>query len=100
MEIHIYIALDEEKQETPVCQSCGMPMNGQEWGTEVDGCKSTEYCKDCYENGAFTTAPTLEGMIEQCLPFLMQSSSFENEEAARQAMRRYLPTLRRWKKTQ
>lgn len=100
MEIHIYIALDEEKQETPVCQSCGMPMNGQEWGTEADGRKSTEYCKDCYENGAFTTAPTLEGMMEQCLPFLMQGGLFENKETARQAMRQYLPTLRRWKQTQ
>lgn len=75
-------------------------MDGQEWGTEADGGKSTEYCKDCYENGAFTTTPTLEGMIEQCLPFLMQGGLFENKETARQAMRQYLPTLRRWKQTQ
>ena len=134
MEIHIYIALDEEKQASPVCQccgmsmndedlgteadggkntayckhcyqngafttcqSCGMPMDGQEWGTEADGRKSTEYCTYCYENGVFTTSPTLEGMIEQCLPFLMQGGPFEKEETARQAMRQYLPTLRRWK---
>ncbi len=38
------------------CQSCSMPLdNDQVKGTEKDGSLSNEYCKYCYENGAFTT---------------------------------------------
>ncbi|MEM5468152.1 zinc ribbon domain-containing protein [Celeribacter marinus] len=38
------------------CQSCGLamrkdPMGG---GTEADGTKSTSFCSNCYNNGAFT----------------------------------------------
>ena len=32
-----------------------MPLDGEElWGTEKDGSKSHEYCKYCYQDGAFT----------------------------------------------
>lgn len=38
------------------CQSCSMPLdNDKVKGTEKDGSLSNEYCKYCYENGAFTT---------------------------------------------
>lgn len=37
------------------CQSCSMPLDKPELlGTEKDGSKSQEYCKYCYQNGAFT----------------------------------------------
>jgi len=37
------------------CQSCGMPMEKDEFGggTNQNGSKSTRYCSHCYENGAF-----------------------------------------------
>ena len=36
------------------CQSCSMPLDNPELlGTEKDGSKNIEYCKYCYENGAF-----------------------------------------------
>ena len=36
------------------CQSCSMPLDNPELlGTEKDGSKSHEYCKYCYQNGAF-----------------------------------------------
>ena len=36
------------------CQSCTMPIdNVADRGTEKDGSKSNEYCKYCYQNGAF-----------------------------------------------
>lgn len=46
------------------CQSCGMPLkNGEEAGTEVNGDKSTMYCKFCYQNGVLTQPDiTLEEM--------------------------------------
>lgn len=36
------------------CQSCSMPLDNPELlGTDKDGSKSHEYCKYCYQNGAF-----------------------------------------------
>ena len=38
------------------CQSCSMPLDNSELlGTEKDGSKSHEYCKYCYQDGAFVT---------------------------------------------
>jgi Putative zinc ribbon domain len=50
------------------CQSCGMPLmrdpNGG--GTEVNGTKSTMYCSNCYEEGAFVLPDiTVDQMIER-----------------------------------
>ncbi len=36
-----------------MCQSCGMPLNGKNNGTEADGSFSQKYCNLCYENGAY-----------------------------------------------
>ncbi len=36
------------------CQSCSMPLqNDAMLGTEKDGSKSRQYCKYCYQDGAF-----------------------------------------------
>ena len=36
------------------CQSCSMPLDNPELlGIEKDGSESHEYCKYCYQNGAF-----------------------------------------------
>ncbi|KZL91066.1 zinc ribbon domain-containing protein [Clostridium magnum] len=39
--------------EENYCQSCGMPMNEEFYGTEANNEKNQEYCIYCYENGAF-----------------------------------------------
>jgi hypothetical protein len=45
---------DLELQQS-VCQSCSMPLENDELsGTEKDGRKSNDYCKYCFQNGAFT----------------------------------------------
>lgn len=36
------------------CQSCAMPLNEDNLGTEKDGSSSQEYCMYCYQNGEFT----------------------------------------------
>ena len=37
------------------CQSCSMPIDDiNDRGTEKDKSKSSEYCKYCYKDGAFT----------------------------------------------
>ena len=81
------------------CQSCGMPMGGttELYGTEADGSKSEDYCKYCYENGAFTTADSMEEMIEFCVPHMAGGNSGMTEEEARSMMKAFFPTLKRWK---
>ena len=52
--------------ESTFCQSCGMPLNDPNLlGSELNGFQSDEYCKYCYEDGAFTQPNlTIEGMKE------------------------------------
>ncbi|AXY78566.1 hypothetical protein D3H65_08760 [Paraflavitalea soli] len=47
-----------------LCQSCSMPIEDPVLrGTQKDGSKSSEYCKYCYQDGAFVDpALTLDEM--------------------------------------
>ncbi|MPM27327.1 hypothetical protein SDC9_73837 [bioreactor metagenome] len=84
--------------EAKICQSCGMPMGGEElYGTEKDGGKNPDYCKYCYEGGAFTFTGTMEEMAEICVPPVMESTPGMTAEAAKGMMMGILPTLKRWK---
>jgi hypothetical protein len=84
--------------EEKYCQSCAMPMGATDemYGTEQDGTKSADYCKYCYENGAFTFQGTMQEMIELCLPPMVQSNPGMTEPQAREIMTGFLPTLKRW----
>lgn len=79
------------------CQSCGMPMQSTElFGTNQD------YCCYCYKDGAFVQDCTMEGMIEHCVRFLGEfngacGTRYTEEEAIAE-MKKYFPTLKRWKK--
>lgn len=47
------------------CQSCAMPLNSTNQGTEANGSKSTKYCSNCYQNGAFINPNiTFEEMVK------------------------------------
>ncbi len=85
--------------EEKFCQSCGMPMSapGAEYGTEADGSKSADYCSYCYENGAFKADCTMEEMIEFCVPHMAEAGSGISPDEARERMRQWFPTLKRWK---
>ncbi len=80
------------------CQCCGMPMGaGDEmYGTQKDGSKSEDYCTYCYENGEFTFHGTVEEMIEICVPHMVEGNPGMTADKAREMMRQFLPTLRRW----
>lgn len=86
--------------EERYCQCCGMPMGdtNELYGTEKDGSKSVDYCKYCYENGAFTSECTMEEMIEFCVPVMVKENSDMTEDKARELMQQYFPTLKRWMK--
>jgi hypothetical protein len=82
------------------CQSCGLPLNDRELlGTQKDGSKSTEYCKYCYRNGAFTDPDiTVEQMASGIISRLEGDKT--PEDIIETAVSR-LHNLKRWKnKTQ
>ncbi|USG64834.1 zinc ribbon domain-containing protein [Brevibacillus ruminantium] len=84
---------------TVFCQSCSMPMNDAEiLGTEQDGTKNQEYCKYCYQNGAFTQPGiSMEQMIDICVPYLQEDGM--DEHTARHVLQKHLPLLKRWSST-
>lgn len=81
--------------EERYCQCCGMPMGDTKelYGTEKDGSRSVDYCKYCYEHGAFTSDCTMEEMIEFCVPMMEEMKP----EEARKMMQEFFPHLKRWK---
>lgn len=85
------------------CQSCGMMLEqDNDKGTEDDGRKSEEYCTFCYQQGKFTQEVTLEEMMEYNLKDLDEWNKSIGmqltEQEARAALRKFLPTLKRWHK--
>ena len=84
------------------CQSCGMPLTStDDCGTEADGSVSYDYCRYCYQKGAFTRECTMDDMIETCLQFLdefnRQSGQQVTREEYRGMMQGFFPMLKRWR---
>jgi len=84
---------------TKFCQSCGMPMEGSPelYATNADSTKNEDYCIYCYKDGQFTSEMTLQEMIDFCVPHVVSGNPGMTEEAARQMMNGFMPTLKRWK---
>ena len=79
------------------CQSCGMPIADPEiQGTEADGSPSSDYCKWCYQDGAYTYETDLDNMIEGCVPFMVEKTGMDLDQAV-SLMGAILPNLKRWK---
>lgn len=78
------------------CQSCSMPLDGKNNGTEKDGSLSLKYCSLCYESGAYKTPDmTLEQMTE------ITDRALKDKgwgKIRRSLARSYLKRLDRWKK--
>lgn len=89
-----------EKKEEIFCQSCGMPLTEEYFGTNKDGSTTTEYCSYCFKDGSFTSDDTMEEMIEHNLDYLDEfnkdSETKMTKEEAREQMKQYFPTLKRW----
>lgn len=78
------------------CQSCSMPLDNPDLqGTEKDGSKSEDYCKYCYQNGAFVTpGMSLKEMttlvVTQMEKMNLDAKTIDMAVSA-------LPNLKRWK---
>ena len=53
--------------EGKICQSCAMPLTSDDmFGTNADGSVNEDYCKWCYDKGAFLEDCTMDEYIERC----------------------------------
>ena len=84
--------------EITYCQSCGMPFDESHRvfiAKEANGSDSI-FCTYCYNNGAFIDPnATVEDMIEMGVPYLAEKVG---EQAAREQLSQFVPTLARWQK--
>jgi len=87
--------------EMKFCQSCGMPLTNEIFGTNADGTPNEDYCIYCYKDGKFVQDMTMGQMIDHCAQFTdeinKQSGQTLTQEQAKDMMRQFFPHLKRWK---
>jgi len=85
------------EQSRPMCQSCAMLMeNPDDYGTEKDNQKNSEYCKYCYQDGGFVDEEiTLQQQIEKCSQIAVQMGM--DKKMAKDIAENIMPQLKRWK---
>lgn len=77
-----------------ICQSCGMSLKTYEdFGSNSDTSKNTEYCKFCYMNEKFTSEISLNEFIEKQVKLAVEKMNIPADEANKN-----LPKLNCWKK--
>lgn len=86
-----------------ICQSCGMKMQTEDHGKNLDGSPNADYCKYCWTGGHFSKDETMEEMIESNLQFLDEFNKKDGTcftpDEARAEMMNYFPALKRWKQS-
>ncbi|MFQ5884232.1 MAG: zinc ribbon domain-containing protein [Thermoplasmata archaeon] len=87
------------RPDTPICQSCGMPMQKEEdFGTSLDGVRNEEYCQFCFRNGQFADPDlTMEQQIENLVDLAVSQMNMTDEQAREMAYDT-LPNLKRWRR--
>ena len=79
------------------CQSCGMMFTAPgQHGHEADGTETKDFCRWCYDDGAYTYETTMDDMIEDCAPRMAEAMGWTVDEAA-SLLGAVLPTLDRWR---
>ena len=75
-----------------------MPLKTiEDRGTESDGTRCDDYCKDCYETGEFIEPEiTMKEMIELSLSTTAKELEINMEEA-KTYLKSLFPTLKRWR---
>ena len=79
------------------CQSCGMMFTGpDQLGHDADGAENPDFCRWCYDGGAYTYETTMDEMIEDCAPRMAEAMGWTVDESA-SLLGAVLPTLERWR---
>lgn len=85
-------------QPKTICQSCSMPIDDMAVrGTEKDGSKSSEYCKYCYEKGAFISPDISLDQMKTIVKTELEKRQSPHDII--QLAVDSLPHLKRWQKT-
>jgi len=79
-----------------ICQSCGLPIEDDKFGSNPDGTFSEDYCIGCYEDGEFNE-PTIqmEDLLERSARYMSDDIGISEEDAKRK-LEKLFPTLKRW----
>lgn len=79
------------------CQSCGMMFTApDQFAREADGSVTEEFCRWCYDAGAYTYETSMDAMIEECAPRMAEAMGWTNDEAV-SLLGAVLPGLKRWR---
>jgi Putative zinc ribbon domain len=79
------------------CQSCTMPIDDiADRGTEKDGSRSGEYCRYCFQDGAFTVPDMELGQMKSIVINQMHKRNLP-EDIIQKSIDS-LPHLKRWEK--
>jgi hypothetical protein len=80
-----------------LCQSCALPMDPEDFGTNSDGSKNDEFCNLCCMDGKFMDPNiTMNQMIKESLIRLSRKLKVP-ESQAEEAADLFVPKLKRWK---
>ncbi len=84
-------------KKTSRCQSCGMPLEKGGYGTDANGKKAPDYCKFCFQKGAFVEPGiTLTDMIKKCMRHMTHVEKL-SEDQADVIANGTIPGLKRWR---
>ena len=85
------------EKELKICQSCGIPLNNENRGTNKNLSPSDEYCLFCYQKGMFVVPDlSLDQQINRLTNMAVNNMGMTEEKARKMAMQT-LPELKRWK---
>ena len=80
-----------------MCQSCCMPLDGKNNGTEADGSRSQKYCSLCYENGKFKDPNMTMEQMQDIVVGALKAKHWPGFLAKFASKK--IPHLERWNKT-
>ena len=67
-----------------------------QFAREADGSVTEEFCRWCYDAGAYTYETSMDAMIEECAPRMAEAMGWTNDEAV-SLLGAVLPGLKRWR---
>ncbi len=87
----------QKNRENEICQSCGKPIHRPEdFGTNADGSKNSEYCVYCFKSGNLTNPHlTMEQMIDISAILISRFMNIPEKEGKEKA-KVAIPRLKRW----
>jgi hypothetical protein len=76
-----------------------MPLRrSADFGTNEDGSKNEDYCRYCWQTGAFTEPKiTMDQMVDKVAQMMMEMQGISEDHAIEMCVH-FIPKLSRWRK--